>query len=68
MIYFAEPLVEEYGAVAGKMTLKELGQVMSGISAASEVVGLTIAELLPWDVQNLRQLLSSFDILTDGTE
>lgn len=62
MIYFAEPLVEEYGAVAGKMTLKELGQVMAGISAVSEVVGLTIAELLPWDVQNLQQLLSSFDI------
>ena len=62
MTYFAEPLVEEYGAVAGKMTLKELGQVMAGISAVSEVVGLTIAELLPWDVQNLQQLLSSFDI------
>lgn len=62
MIYFAEPGVDDYGAASGRLSLAQLAEIMSGISATSEVVGLTIAELLPWDVQNLNRLLSGFDI------
>lgn len=62
MIYFAEPLVQEYAAVSGKMTLKELSEIMSSISMHATIVGLTIAEFLPWDVQNLQRLLGTFEI------
>lgn len=62
MLYFAEPGVTDYSAEAGKMSLSEVKETMQAISEQSEVVGLTIAELLPWDVQNLKNLLSDFDI------
>ena len=62
MIYFAEPLIENFGAVGGKMSLQQLSETMAGISKTSEIVGLTIAELLPWDVKNLKELLAKFDI------
>ena len=61
-MYFAEPGVTEFGAVAGKMSLQEVKETMQAIAEQSEVVGLTIAELLPWDVQNLKNLLNEFDI------
>jgi arginase len=35
---------------------------MEAIAEQSEIVGLTIAELLPWDVQNLKNLLYDFEI------
>ena len=62
MLYFAEPGVEEYGAAGGKMTLAEVKAIMLAIAEQSEVVGLTVAELLPWDVQNLQKLFSDFEI------
>lgn len=61
-LYFAEPGVTEFGAAAGKMSLQEVKETMQAIAEQSEVVGLTIAELLPWDVQNLKNLLNEFDI------
>lgn len=61
-IYFAEPGVTDYSAAAGKMTLQEVKETMATIAEQSEIVGLTIAELLPWDVQNLKNLLNDFDI------
>lgn len=61
-IYFAEPGVTDYSAAAGKMTLQEVKETMAAIAEQSEIVGLTIAELLPWDVQNLKNLLNDFDI------
>ena len=61
-IYFAEPGVTDYSAAAGKMTLQEVKGTMTAIAEQSEIVGLTIAELLPWDVQNLKNLLNDFDI------
>lgn len=62
MLYFAEPGVTDYSAEAGKMSLLEVKETMQAISEQSDVVGLTIAELLPWDVQNLKKLLYDFDI------
>ena len=61
-IYFAEPGVTDYSATAGKMTLQEVKETMAAIAEQSEIVGLTIAELLPWDVQNLKNFLNDFDI------
>lgn len=62
MFYFSEPGVTEYSAAAGKMSLLEVKETMEAIAEQSEIVGLTIAELLPWDVQNLKNLLYDFEI------
>ena len=60
MLYFSEPGVVEYSAEAGKMSLLEVKETMQAIAEQSEIVGLTIAELLPWDVENLKNLLYDF--------
>ena len=44
------------------MTFKELVDILKGILKENEVVGLTIAEFLPWDAINLKNLLSELDI------
>ncbi|MGO3789887.1 MAG: hypothetical protein ACTJG1_00220 [Enterococcus gilvus] len=62
MLYFAEPGVTDYSAEAGKMSLLEVKETMEAIAEQSEIVGLTVAELLPWDVRNLKNLLKDFDI------
>lgn len=62
MLYFAEPGVTDYSAEAGKMSLLEVKETMEAIAEQSEIVGLTVAELLPWDVSNLKNLLKDFDI------
>lgn len=62
MLYFAEPGVTDYSAEAGKMSLLEVKETMEAIAEQSVIVGLTVAELLPWDVRNLKNLLKDFDI------
>lgn len=63
-LYFTEPGVNEFPAESGKMNLQEVGQTMAAISQESEIVGLTIAEYLPWDAENLKNLMQSFDIFS----
>ncbi|MDY0267178.1 MAG: arginase family protein [Methanimicrococcus sp.] len=61
-LYFSEPGITEFPSEAGKMTLEELLAVLKGIFNENDVVGLTIAEFLPWDVINLKTILSELDI------
>lgn len=61
-LYFAEPGRTDFPSEGGRMSLKELAETMTGIAQSSEIVGLTIAEHLPWDAANLKQLLGQFSI------
>lgn len=61
-LYFSEPGVTEFPSESGKMTLKELLDILKGIFKRNDVVGLTIAEFLPWDAINLKNILSELDI------
>jgi len=61
--YFAEPGVSDFPAAAGNMTLNQLAEILKIVSDSSEIVGLTIAEYLPWDAINLKNTLSELDIL-----
>jgi arginase len=61
-LYFSEPNVEEFPANAGKMTLEELIDILSGVFSKNEVVGLTIAEFLPWDIINLKNIFAKLNI------
>lgn len=61
--YFAEPNVSDFPAAAGNMTLNQLAEILKMVSDSSDIVGLTIAEYLPWDAINLKNTLSVLDIL-----
>lgn len=61
-LYFSEPGVTEFPAESGKMTLKELLNILKGVFKENDVVGFTIAEFLPWDSINLKNLLAELEI------
>jgi arginase len=66
-VLFAEPepeidWLEMYPA--GKMTLAQISRLMADVAQRTEVVGLGIAEHLPWDMVHLKKALSTFPILS----
>lgn len=63
--YMAEPGLKEFPAAAGRMDFKQLGSIFNSIFSNSEVVGLTVAEYMPFDAINLKELLSKLDIFQE---
>jgi len=61
----AEPYLEEFEAAVGDMTLAQVVRVLKDVSNHSEIVGLGIAEYMPWDAINLRNALSEIAIFND---
>ncbi|MDA1530328.1 arginase family protein [Bacillus cereus group sp. TH260-2LC] len=61
-LYFSEPGVTDFPSESGKMTPKALLNILKGIFEENDVVGLTIAEFLPWDAINLKNILCKLDI------
>lgn len=64
-IYPAEPYLKEFDAAIGELTLKEVTRLLNDVSQKSEIVGLSIAEHMPWDAMNLRAALSQISIFND---
>lgn len=60
--YFAEPNVTEFPAASGQMSLKQLNDILTGLFNNNDVVGFTIAEYLPWDQINLKNIFSRLNI------
>lgn len=54
--------ISQFGAAVGSMTLSEVGQFFEELTQASELVGLTIAEHMPWDAMNLHAMLRNLAI------
>ncbi|MBQ7501885.1 arginase family protein [bacterium] len=63
--YFANPALVGDGAGGGKMTMDKIGEVLKLITAGSDVVGLTIAEYLPFDEHRLHKMLSEISLFTE---
>ena len=63
-IYPAEPYTDtdDFPAAVGRLTLAEVGRILNDVSERAEIVGLCIAEHLPWDAINLRKALSEISI------
>lgn len=63
-IYPAEPYTDPdaFPAAVGRLTLKDVSRILSDISREAEIVGLTIAEHLPWDAMNLKKAMASIPI------
>lgn len=60
--YFANPELTGDGSGSGKMTLKKLASVLALIEGNSDVVGLTIAEYLPFTAEKLQKLFKGLKI------
>lgn len=53
---------EDYGAAMGTMSLRQVTGILKAVNEEAEIVGLTIAEHMPWDAINLRRALSELSI------
>lgn len=62
-LLFAQPDGTVIDAAQGEMTLAQLGRIIRDVSAHTDVVGLAIAEHLPWDAINLHDFLDGLPIL-----
>lgn len=63
--YFANKELIGDGGGSGKMTMDKLSDVLRCITKNADVVGLTIAEYLPFDEHKLHQMFSDIKIFTD---
>ena len=63
--YFANKELVGDGSGSGKMTMEKLAAVLKCITDHSDVVGLTIAEYLPFDEHRLHDMFSEIRIFTD---
>lgn len=60
-----EPHISPVDYAIGKLTLKDAVRVITDSAKESSLVGLTIAEYIPWDIINIRNEFSKIDIFND---
>jgi arginase len=60
--YFADPEAGGDGSGGGRMTVEQVGKVISLAEEYSDVAGLTIAEYLPFDEYRLHNMLAGLKI------
>ncbi|NEG69206.1 arginase family protein [Bifidobacterium choloepi] len=63
--YFANKNLVGDGSGSGAMTMEQLAHTLKLITDNSDVVGFTIAEYLPFDEQNLHNMLESLPLFTE---
>lgn len=66
-VLFARPGrgVHDFGDVAeGKLTIAEVVNLINQAAAQAKPVGLTVAEHLPWDTLNLKNMLEALPLLS----
>lgn len=62
--YFANPELVGDGSGGGRMTMDKLTEMLHCITDHADVVGLTIAEYLPFDEEKLHKMFAGLDIFT----
>ncbi len=65
-LYFSDPKAAPNafdGITQGKMSFEQLIRLIADVSTKTNVVCLSIAEHLPWDAQNLKNMLDQLPIL-----
>ena len=63
--YFANKDLVGDGSGSGRMTIEKLTDVLKCITDESDVVGLTIAEYLPFDEHKLHNMFSEINMFTE---
>lgn len=62
-LLFNIPDTEQIDAPAGKMTVPQLTRLIADAAAATNVVGMTFAEHMPWDDINLMEMMNQFPFM-----
>ena len=62
--YFANPELVGDGSGGGRMSMEELSVILKYLCSESDVVGLTIAEYLPFDEHRLRKVFEGIGLFT----
>ncbi len=63
-LLFANPEAREpIDAPSGRMTFGQLTRLMNDVSRRCEVVGFSLAEHMPWDAINLKNMLANISIM-----
>lgn len=57
---------EEYGAAVGEMTLAQVAGLLRAVSGEARMVGLSVAEHMPWDAFRLHDVFESLEIFHAG--
>lgn len=68
-LYFGNPAADPHdfdGITKGEMRLDDIVRLLIDISQHVDIVGLGIAEHLPWDAVALKEALQKLPILSDG--
>lgn len=60
--YFANPELVGDGSGGGKMGIDQLGRILQRIACSTNIVGLTVAEYLPFDEERLSKMFASIDL------
>ncbi|WP_142967848.1 arginase family protein [Enterococcus casseliflavus] len=63
-VYFAEPGKDNFPSGAGNMSISVVTSILTNLFENNEIVGLTIAEYLPWDAIKLKELMNKLKIFT----
>ena len=59
-----DPYAEEkFPTVTGKLDLRQIGRLLHDIQNITDIVGLTIAEFMPWDALHLKKFMASLAIM-----
>lgn len=63
--YFANPELVGDGSGGGKMGIDQLGRILQKIACSTNIVGLTVAEYLPFDEERLSKMFASIDLFNE---
>ena len=63
--YFANKELVGDGSGSGKMTIEKLSDILTLITSNSDIVGLTIAEYLPFDEYKLHQMFNKIKLFNE---
>ncbi|MFT9372946.1 arginase family protein [Liquorilactobacillus hordei] len=66
--YFAEPHQTVFPSSHGKLTLAQVTDYFASIQKVSEIVGVTVAEFLPWDIIKLKQTLNALNLFNNDKQ
>lgn len=63
--WFANPELQGDGSGGGRMTMQELSKILQCLAASSDIVGLTIAEYMPFDEERLHNMLAGLKLFSE---
>lgn len=52
-----------FSTIDGTMTIPQITRLLNDVDAVTSIVGISYAEYMPWDAQNLKKMMESFSFM-----